>query len=100
MPTMSRTVIGLFDHPARALDAARAVTDCGIPAENVSVVTRRSEDGNTAGVGRRAGVAVGEAEHGAVVGALAGLMLGVSELAVPGIGPAVVGGWLAATLLG
>jgi len=26
--------------------------------------------------------------------------LGVSELAVPGIGPAVVGGWLAATLLG
>src|SRR5579872_5607184 len=91
---MSTTLVGLFDGWNQARDAAHDLMNHGTPKENISLIAAKGEEQTTAH-------AIGaEAESGAIVGGLAGLMLGMSELAVPGIGPAVVGGWLAATLLG
>src|SRR5579862_4298399 len=90
---MSTTLIGLFENLDKAHDAANDLMSHGTPKENVSLIAAKGEEQTTSH-------AAGEAESGAIVGGLAGLMLGMSELAVPGIDPAVVGGWLAATLLG
>src|SRR6202035_1296475 len=48
---------------------------------------------------RATGAAKG-AEIGAAIGGLTGLLTGLGLIAIPGIGPAVATGWLAATAAG
>jgi uncharacterized membrane protein len=98
---MPRTIVGLFDTLAEAQDAAQDMLDSGIPTENISLVAADPQEASAeVRDPQPASTMTAEAEHGALVGGLSGLMLGVGELAVPDIGPAVVGGWLAAALLG
>ena len=92
------TVTGLFDSPADAQSAVRELIDAGWRREEIGLVTASQ---GTDGSAEITGLAVKDAEKGAVIGGLAGLFLGLSELAaIPGIGPVLVGGWLVATLLG
>jgi len=88
------TIAGLFSTSTEAQCAVEELASGGWARDDISVVARPevAEEGHH--------LAIKDAEKGAVVGGLAGLFLGLSELAVPGVGLVLVGGWLAAAILG
>ena len=94
---MAHTVAGLFDTPAQARSAVERIIDAGVPKENIGLACRdvRSRD-NAQGVQDLAT----NTGTGAMVGGLGGLLLGLGALAIPGIGPIVAAGPIAATLAG
>jgi len=96
-----RTVIGLFDTQIQARRAIEALKTAGFPDEQMSIVMRNRHDQAVAG-GRadRAENEAAAALGGGVVGSLAGLAVGLSALSVPGIGPVLAAGPLAATVAG
>jgi hypothetical protein len=96
-------VVGVFDERDDAQDAINALKDAGFRAEDIGIVAR---DRDTAGVmaedtGAEAGTAaVGGALAGGALGGLAGWLVGIGALAIPGVGPIVAAGPLAAALTG
>lgn len=94
-----RTITGLFDTYGDAEAAVSNLEAAGIPASDISIVSSNAdgsyrEDSNAAeGAGTGAGL-------GAVVGGTGGLLTGLGLLAIPGVGPVVAAGWLAATAAG
>lgn len=94
-----RTVTGIFDTYADGQAAVRALENANIPRDQISIVSR-DEDGTV----RNGDGAVEGAETGAGLGALAGgaggLLAGLGMLSIPGVGPVVAAGWLAATVTG
>jgi heat induced stress protein YflT len=104
--TTGRTVVGLFKERSRAEDAIRDLKQAGFPKEQIGVVTRdregREEEEELGKVvedtaaGMAEGASVG-AITGGVIGGLVGL---IGSLLIPGLGPVVVGGVLASTLMG
>lgn len=94
-----KTVSGLFDDYSDARAAVSALEDRGVPSDDISIVSnnvgdRYSKDSNAAeGVGTGAGL-------GAAVGGIGGLLTGLGVMAIPGVGPVVAAGWLAATAAG
>src|SRR5690349_233555 len=95
------TVVGLFDNSAQAQAAIEQLRAAGVPSENISLAMRDRNEATAiaedTGVGT--GVATG-AVGGGILGGLAGLLIGIGALAIPGIGPIIAAGPLAATLLG
>ncbi|MDO7841930.1 hypothetical protein Q5H94_06305 [Sphingomonas sp. CA1-15] len=86
----------MFDHYG---DARRAVQDleaAGVPHRDISIVGH-DKDGPAAEAAEDAGKGAG---IGAAVGGVGGLLAGLGLLAIPGIGPVVAAGWLAATAAG
>ncbi|MDQ2762770.1 MAG: hypothetical protein M3Y22_04580 [Pseudomonadota bacterium] len=101
---MTQTLTGLFDSYD---DAGRAVQDleaAGVPHRDVSIVGHDKTHQGTDGVSNVAEPAAQDAgkgaEIGATVGGVGGLLAGLGLLAIPGIGPVVAAGWLAATAAG
>jgi uncharacterized membrane protein len=90
------TVTGLFDTRDDAQSAVQELIDSGWGQEDIGMVAARSDSDHP----EVTNLAVKDAEKGAVVGGLAGLFLGLSELALPGVGPVLAGGWLVTALLG
>ncbi len=94
-----RTVTGLFDDYDDASAAVSELETAGVPSSDISIVAsnadrRHGEDSNAAeGAGAGAGI-------GAVVGGAGGLLTGLGLMAIPGVGPVVAAGWLAATAVG
>ncbi|WP_313200088.1 general stress protein [Rhizobium sp.] len=93
-----RTVTGLFDDYADASAAVGELETAGVRSNDISIVSnnadRRHGDSNAAeGAGTGAGI-------GAVVGGAGGLLTGLGLMAIPGVGPVVAAGWLAATAAG
>jgi len=93
-----RTVTGLFDDYADASAAVSELETAGMRSNDISIVSnnadRRHGDSNAAeGAGTGAGI-------GAVVGGAGGLLTGLGLMAIPGVGPVVAAGWLAATAAG
>jgi len=84
------TITGTFDSVADAHAAVGELMAKGWTHESISILTTHPHPS----------LAVKDAEKGAVIGGLAGLFLGLSEIAVPGVGLLLVGGWIAATVLG
>lgn len=97
---MTQTLTGLFDHYD---DARRAVQDleaAGVAHRDISIVghDKRKAAGDMADpAAQDAGAGAG---IGAAVGGVGGLLAGLGLLAIPGIGPVVAAGWLAATAAG
>lgn len=97
---MTQTLTGLFDHYD---DARRAVQDleaAGVAHRDISIVghDKRNPAGDVADpAAEDAGAGAG---IGAAVGGVGGLLAGLGLLAIPGIGPVVAAGWLAATAAG
>jgi hypothetical protein len=93
-------------------DAAKAVNDleaAGVPHSDISLVSNNSDDWYSTdkkndkdrdGIDDRAEAAGKGAGVGAGVGGAAGLLAGLGLLAIPGLGPVVAAGWLAATAAG
>lgn len=96
----SRIVVGLFMDRSEAVATVRELKDVGFTDEQIGVAMQ-DRNGND-GVVNEAGLPVLEgAATGAVTGGIAGGLIGLlGSLLVPGLGPVLVGGVLASTLLG
>lgn len=105
---MEKTVVGIFRAEGQAEKAVRALKDAGFSEKEVSVIERdkRGGQGGQNRGGGRGDMEVADQElgggvaWGGAVGGAAGLLASVGALAIPGIGPIVAAGPLAATLTG
>ena len=117
---MTKTISRLYNSYDRATQAVRDLEAAGVPHSEISIVANNSDDwysknggakrvdrdrdgvddraeGAGAGAGEGAGAGAG---IGAGVGGAVGLLTGLGLLAIPGVGPVVAAGWLAATAAG
>jgi hypothetical protein len=106
---MTATISRLYDNYADAKNAVRGLEAAGVPHSDISIVANNSDnwystdkkvDRDGDGVDDRAEGAGKGAGIGAGVGGAAGLLAGLGLLAIPGLGPVVAAGWLAATAVG
>lgn len=93
-----KTVTGLFDDYSDASAAVSALESAGVRSDDISIVSnnadkRHGESNAAEGAGTGAGI-------GAVIGGAGGLLTGLGLMAIPGVGPVVAAGWLAATAAG
>jgi uncharacterized membrane protein len=100
---MAKHIVGVFDTHEEAVTAYEKLKAKGYRAEDISVVAKdrgdvdafnretgsKTEDGMVAG-----------ATTGGILGGAAGLLAGVGALAIPGIGPILAAGPIAASLAG
>ena len=94
------TVTGLFDDYGDASTAVSALEARGIPSDDISIVSNNAGDRHTKGENNAAEGAGTGAGIGAVIGGAGGLLAGLGIMAIPGVGPVVAAGWLAATAAG
>src|SRR3954469_10746974 len=87
---------GLYKTDAEAAAAVKALEDAGIASADISLI---SPDRGQAEATPPRQTARG-AEVGSAIGGVGGLLAGLGAFAIPGIGPVVGAGWLAATLVG
>ncbi|HEX8634648.1 MAG TPA: YsnF/AvaK domain-containing protein [Pyrinomonadaceae bacterium] len=107
---MAKTVIGLFDNRAEAQSVVQELVNEGFKRDDISVMSKKLE-----GQDARAGEKVAYVEEdgdeqvkdmamgagtGAAIGGLAGLLLSLTAVAIPGIGPVLAAGPLAAIIAG
>lgn len=117
---MSKTITRLFDSHTQALDAVSDLEARGIDHEKISLVSNNTDkwhDGHkrvdgAPGTGGPLGDRNGDGDNdvadgagkgaatGGLIGGGAGLLAGLGMLAIPGLGPVVAAGWLAATAVG
>jgi len=101
---MAKTVVGLFDTAAEAQSVVQELVNSGFQRNDISLVANDAKGeyaasravgatGSSTAEGAGAG-AVG----GGVLGGVLGLLVGVGALAIPGIGPVLAAGPLAAAL--
>jgi uncharacterized protein (TIGR02271 family) len=97
---MAKTVIGLFDSMSEGRKVVQELLHNGFRKDDISIVSRENGEYVTErGEDRTSGAAMG-AGAGAAVGGLGGLLVGLSALAIPGVGPVIAAGPLATTLAG
>lgn len=95
------TIAGLFHDRASAEQAIRELRNAGFPAEAIGVALRdrTAQDELVADTGAGSATAAGLV-GGGLLGGLVGYLVGIGALLIPGVGPIVAGGALAATLAG
>lgn len=96
---MKKTATGLFDDYSDARAAVRALEAKGIPSDDISIVSNNVDERQTGDTNAAEGAGTG-AGIGAAVGGVGGLLTGLGIMAIPGVGPVVAAGWLAATAAG
>jgi hypothetical protein len=99
------TVIGFYDDRAPAEEAARALIDAGVDRNNISLVARDIAEGVPQFVELQEkttdGSTLGEnVAGGAAVGGIAGYLLGIATLTIPGLGALVALGPIAGLVAG
>ncbi len=103
---MTKAIVALYDDLDVAQRVVQELVNAGLSRDNISIVANdvSGEYGKYAAVDPAEGHHhVGPAEgsaFGSVVGALTGLLVGLGALAIPGIGPVIAAGPLAAGLAG
>lgn len=103
---MAKTITRLFDDYSDAANAVRELESLGVPHDDLSVIGNNVDKAH----GRHDGVDIDDVnDHGdvsrgvstgAALGGVGGLLAGLGLLAIPGLGPIVAAGWLAATAVG
>lgn len=96
---MTKTATGLFDDYSDARAAVSALEAQGIPSDDISIVSNNVDERRTGDTNAAEGAGAG-AGLGAAVGGVGGLLTGLGVMAIPGVGPVVAAGWLAATAAG
>ena len=94
-------VIGVFDNATEAQQALERMISAGMDRDQISIVGRDSDHESephsikehTSGAGKGAGI-------GAALGGVGGLIAGIAGLAIPGIGPVLAAGPIAAAIGG
>jgi hypothetical protein len=117
---MSKTITRLFDSHTQAIQAVDQLERAGIDHDKISLVSNNADNwhaghkhpGHAPADGGPLGDRNGDGENdvadgagkgaatGGVIGGGAGLLAGLGMLAIPGLGPVVAAGWLAATAVG
>jgi hypothetical protein len=105
--TNLKTIIGAFDSTAQAENAASALVNVGVSRDDISVIAN-NEGGAYASVTETTteetvvtGHAIGhDAKVGAEWGAGIGFVVGLTALAIPGLGWIAAAGWFGGTILG
>ncbi len=104
-----KTIVGLFDTFDEAKKAATDLESAGVGHNDISIVANNengqyaanSTDTTTTGEPHVSGHAIGhDAVVGAEYGGVAGLLLGLTGLAIPGLGWIATAGWLGGMILG
>lgn len=101
-----KTIVALYDDLEDASETVEDLVDEGILREDISFITRDVSGEYTSYVEEYdadediAEGAAGGAVAGAVVGGLLGVLVGVGAFAVPGLGPVIAAGPMAAGLAG
>jgi hypothetical protein len=98
---MTQVVTALYDSYDLAVAAVNALEDAGFPHSEISIVSNNADDRyprddrtkTAEDAGKGAGI-------GAAIGGVSGLLTGLGLMAIPGVGPVVAAGWLAATAAG
>jgi hypothetical protein len=111
---MTRTITRLFDSYADAERAVLELERIGVHHNDISLIAQNGDNRHDRLVSREPGTFVPKDENatkagedagkgagaGAVIGGVGGLLAGLGLLAIPGVGPVVAAGWLAATAVG
>jgi len=101
MATNKQSVVGVYDSMARAEEAVQRLDREELPIKQISIVARNLMSENRInGFVTTGDVAKTSAGIGAWTGGIFGLLLGAAFLWVPGVGPLIVAGPLAAALVG
>src|SRR6267154_333863 len=95
-----KTVSRVYDTYAQARAAVVAVEAAGIPSSEMSFVANKYVSGQYGEVDDVNKTTATGAGIGGAMGGSAGLLAGLGLIAIPGLGPAVAAGWLAATAVG
>ncbi|USB33734.1 general stress protein [Paenibacillus sp. YPG26] len=100
---MTEKIVGVFQTEDEATGAIQELKDQGIPAEDISIIAKDRRHLNSineeTGTKSPEGIAAG-ATAGGVLGGVTGLLAGLGALAVPGVGPILAAGPIAAALTG
>lgn len=100
---MAKKIVGVFDTDREATAAIESLQKQGFRADEISVIAKNRDDqaaiSEETGSKAPEGVATGAATGG-VVGGVTGLLAGLGLLAIPGVGPILAAGPIAATLTG
>jgi hypothetical protein len=93
-------VLAVFDTAASAATAARALHEIGVPRDRISVVARNHEEEGILAEQLEAtpGADIEDSRPAAMLGELSGQVLAAIAMVMPGIGPIVTAGPLAAGL--
>jgi hypothetical protein len=110
---MTVTISRLYNSYPQAREAVLNLEAAGVRSGDISVIASNADnwyaadprpgtfpDRNLDGKDDRGEAAGTGAGVGAAVGGAAGLLTGLGLMAIPGVGPVVAAGWLAATLAG
>src|SRR2546423_15685490 len=98
-----KTVAGLFQTQTAAERTLQDLRSAGIAPDRLSVIARDKERARDVADQTGAEVATGAATGaglGALLGGAAGWLIGIGALAIPGIGPVVAAGPIAAAVGG
>lgn len=95
------TIAQIFETREQAGRAIEALRQSGIRAEDISLVVRDRRGGvHAEPIGSMTDATTIGAAGGGLLGGIAGLLVGVGMLAIPGIGPALAAGPIAGLLAG
>jgi hypothetical protein len=92
---VTATITRSYDTYAGAKQVVRDLKEAGFTDSQISLVAHRHQEDDSIMDGVATGAGVGAAAGGA-----AGLLAGIGLLAIPGVGPVVAAGWLAAMAAG
>jgi hypothetical protein len=93
------TVVGVFNSRSDAEKAVSALRSQGFTSEEINIISKRDENEDDGDGFYDDDVSDGALTGGAI-GGLGGLLLGAGALAIPGIGPIVAAGPIAAAIGG
>ncbi len=96
-----KTVMGVFDTTSQADMAFSELVDMGYDENDISVISKDAREERSEKVGPVQNAVKGGtagAVTGGAIGGIAGLLMAAGTLALPGIGPLLVGGPLIAAL--
>src|SRR5687768_15053146 len=103
MTTSTHTVVGLYGTPSQAKQAVHDLESKGFLRDQISIVAAGSANAastDAPNIGPLDNIGSDTASGtGAAVGGLAGFFAGMVALAIPGIGPVIAAGPLAAGLM-
>jgi len=98
---MTKTVTALYENYPKANSAVQDLVNHGFQRDEIGILVQEAhaKDGVLISEEETSGVAAG-AGIGAAIGGVGALVLGLSALAIPGIGPIIAAGPLVAALVG
>jgi hypothetical protein len=97
---MTKTVIGTYTNMDDAIDVVNQLVNAGFHRNSISLIANDPDERYASQVDSGMDDTAKGAGIGAAIGGLGGLLLGLGALAIPGIGPVIAAGPLAAALAG